>query len=196
MEKEIWLPVVDSDGKLLVSNTGRVKSTDRMAFNGKGFYHKKERILKTQISRNGYEIVRITTPNGKKTLKVHRMVAIAFIDNPLGKEQVNHINGDKTDNRVVNLEWCDNSENQKHAYATGLQDRTKYTPGKPRKSVQKINLKTGAVIEEYESISEAAHANGLKTPSNISSVCKGKKKSVGGFGWKYKEKKYGSDFNV
>lgn len=74
--------------------------------------------LKQQVSKGtrGYCQVDL----GKKTVKVHRLVALAFIPTIEGKTQVNHIDGNKQNNHVSNLEWCDNGENQVHAYATGL----------------------------------------------------------------------------
>lgn len=75
-------------------------------------------ILKQQVSKGtrGYCQVDL----GKKTVKVHRLVALAFIPTIEGKTQVNHVDGNKQNNHVSNLEWCDNAENQTHAYATGL----------------------------------------------------------------------------
>ena len=79
-------------------------------------------ILNTSVHRNGYEIINIK-PNGRgagKTLKVHRLVAITFIPNPDNKPQVNHLDGDKCNNHLENLEWATASENMKHAVKNGL----------------------------------------------------------------------------
>lgn len=75
-------------------------------------------ILKQQVSKGTRGYCQIDL--GKKTVKVHRLVALAFIPTIEGKTQVNHIDGNKQNNHVSNLEWCDNAENQTHAYATGL----------------------------------------------------------------------------
>lgn len=75
--------------------------------------------LKTRINDKGYEDIKIKG----KTYKIHRLVAEAYIPNPLNKPQVNHKNGVKSKNYVTNLEWVDNSENQKHAWDTGLQKK-------------------------------------------------------------------------
>lgn len=77
-------------------------------------------VLTQRTNRNGYLCVNFRIDGKTKIFKVHRLVAQAFISNPENKPEVNHINGDKTDNRVENLEWCTRSENLRHAYATGL----------------------------------------------------------------------------
>lgn len=108
MSEEIWRDITGYEGLYQVSNCGRVKS----------FYHG-GRILKQSLKR-GYMFVELYLNTNGKIHIVHRLVAQAFIPNPLNKLEVNHINGIKTDNRVENLEWVTRSENEQHAYDTGL----------------------------------------------------------------------------
>lgn len=102
-----------------VSSLGRVRSTNRLSGKRRGLIKGKE--LVQTPNRKGYPEVRLFK-NGKSTSKVvHRLVASAFIPNDYDKPQVNHKDGNKLNNRVSNLEWISNSENQKHAYMLGLQ---------------------------------------------------------------------------
>lgn len=181
-KSEIWKDIEGFNGKFAISNKGRVLSKARDVSNCTGTIHKKDYILKQRTDYKGY--MRIDLGN-KKMLAVHRLVAKAFIPNPEGKPQVNHIDGDKTNNNVENLEWCTNQENQLHAVRMGLNDHSKYDSGKPKRKVLQIDMKTNEVIKIFNSISEAAKAVGQKNPSNIGGVCRGERKSVGGYFWKY-----------
>lgn len=98
---------------------------DRIAItkNGKIFSLKSNKILKTSIFPNGYEVLCLMFQKPKrhtKTLYVHRLVAETFIDNPMNKKTINHIDGNKLNNNINNLEWNTQSENNKHAYDTKL----------------------------------------------------------------------------
>lgn len=140
-------------------------------------------ILSPQEDKKGYLRVRLSLHDKKATAKVHRLVATAFIPNPEGKPQVNHKDTDKHNNRVGNLEWATNSENQIHAYKTGLNYVTGRA-GRKKKPVCKLNLNTGEVIGTYKSLADAGRENGLHD-TNIHKVLTGERKSCGGFGWKY-----------
>ena len=118
--EEIWKEVLGYNGIYFVSNIGNVKSIDHYCEGRKGSGKQNGRILKLQKSKKGYLRVCLCNNNKKFNTGVHRLVANAFIPNPLNKPQVNHINGIKNDNNVDNLEWCTNQENQIHAVKNKL----------------------------------------------------------------------------
>jgi len=104
---EVWESVVGYDGRYMVSNIGRVYSI------------KTNKYLKQNI-RSGYPSVKLQFNCSKKTYSTHRLVAAAFIKNESGKREVNHRDGDKENNHVLNLEWATPSENMSHAVKNGL----------------------------------------------------------------------------
>jgi len=106
---EIWKEIKGYEGLYEISSIGRVKSIKSKCF------------LKFRDNGKGYNAAALYNKGIRKDVKVHRLVAIHFIDNKLNKPQVNHINGVKSDNRVDNLEWCSNRENIIHSYSLGLQ---------------------------------------------------------------------------
>lgn len=137
---------------------------------------KKEMVLKPLKLTKGYLGVRLYKNNEGKTIKIHRLVAEHFIPKEEGKEQVNHIDGNKENNKVENLEWCNQKENMQHSYKIGL-----------RKNVVKpINQydKNGNFIKKWESIMQAERELKIYN-TNISACCLGKKKSAGGYIWKF-----------
>lgn len=116
---EQWKDIRGYEGKYQVSNLGRVRSLDRTItraasrVRGPHNVKLKGKILHPCVNRNGYLVVYL---GAKTTIKsVHRLVLEAFSTKVDGKPFVNHINGDKTDNKITNLEWCTNQENQLHA---------------------------------------------------------------------------------
>ena len=117
--QEVWKKTFESDS-YEVSSLGRVRSVDRVVkqTNQAGEYTRimRGRLLKPQPNGRGYVFVWV---HGKQ-ITVHKLVATAFIENPNQLPQVNHKDGDKTNNAADNLEWVDNSGNQQHALATGL----------------------------------------------------------------------------
>ena len=119
---EIYRDIPNYEGYYQVSDKGNVRSVDRIIKYTNGRTKTlKSTPIKTRVSKTGYAVVLLNKNNTKKSLLVHRLVAIAFIPNLTNQLEVNHLNGLKTDNRVENLEWCFRKHNVSHAYATALQ---------------------------------------------------------------------------
>lgn len=118
--KEIWKTIPSYEGYYQVSNKGRVRSIDRKAKNRSGFRLVKSKIIKPTNNGTGYLIVGLSKESKRCNFLIHRLVALCFIDKPVDKNIINHINGIKTDNRVSNLEWCNQMENIRHSIENGL----------------------------------------------------------------------------
>ena len=130
-------------------------------------------IKKQSDSVHGYMTVRL----GKKKLYVHRLVAEAFIPNPHGYPQVNHKDEDKSNNHVSNLEWCTSKYNINYGNRQHLCDENR------AKSV--LAYSGGECLMEFSSIKKAAELFSV-SPSTISAVLRGKRRTAAGYEWKYK----------
>lgn len=122
---EIWKDINGYVGLYQVSNFGNFRSLDRLVLKNEKQFLIKGKIKKAWLNGRGYLQVTLYKDGVGKHLIAHRVVAQEFIYNTYGKPQVNHIDGDKTNNHVDNLEWVTNGENQKHAYKMGLNTGTR-----------------------------------------------------------------------
>ena len=129
--QEVWKPIEGYEGRYEVSNLGRVKSLSRTVINTGRVL--KEKYNCFHLKRGGYHSVLLSKDTVKSTIQLHRIVAKAFLPNPENKKVVNHIDGDKLNNRVDNLEWTSHRENSCHYYnnidtgtPVGVYKRKKY----------------------------------------------------------------------
>ena len=161
LESEQWRAVEGYPG-YEVSNLGRVRKNGKLTplhRAGKGY-------LRTTLQKDGKQ----------KQDYIHRIVAKAFIPNPENKPTVNHIDGDKDNNRVSNLEWATYLENNLHAIKNHLHRH--YT-----RRVKQYDLQ-GNLIAEYKTILEASRVTGVNT-AGIGDTCRGTYKKSGGYIWRY-----------
>lgn len=143
-----------------VSNLGNVRN------------RKTGRVLRPGRQKDGYLLVGLCKDGKEKKFLVHRLVATAFISNPDNKLQVNHINGNKTDNRVENLEWNTDSENQKHSIRTGLRTKFNFKTNNPKPKQPVRCIETG---QEFESMLSASKYFGCFHSAIRNSIHKGYK---------------------
>ena len=141
---EVWKSICDFEGFYEISNLGNVRSVERLVHksNGRHAIFKSNPLKPTMGA--GYFRVVLSMEGFKRTLSIHRLIAIAFIPNPKKLSCINHKNGIKTDNSLGNLEWCSYSENTKHAFKTGL--LTSGLKGKTGESHPTSKLKSKEVV--------------------------------------------------
>lgn len=130
----------------------------------------------------GYFLVTLVHEGVRKNQFVHRLLAQHFIPNPQNKAHVNHIDGNKQNNVLSNLEWVTPQENSAHAQRMGLCDSRNQSCSV---SVLQLDKESRSVVAEYPSIHEAGRTTGIAW-QNIWKVCDGQRKSAGGYAWEYK----------
>lgn len=187
---EEWKDIKDYEGLYQISNLGRIKSLKRYKKNHSKTQMIEEKILLPHSTRTGYICVCLCKDAKPKQKTIHRLVAEAFIPNPENKEEVNHIDGDKTNNRVENLEWCTRCENIQHSFKNGFHKLSSERIEKLMKScIKKVNQysKQGEFIKTWESIAQAGRELNINHAS-ISACCKGKLKTSGKYIWEYADK--------
>lgn len=163
--EEQWKPIQHYEAFYEISDKGRVRSL-RTGI-----------IMKTRLGRDGYVRVPLTKEGKQKHEFLHRLLAIVFIPNPENLPEVNHINENKQDNSLSNLEWCTHKYNSNYGTRLKRMAISNYEP-----VIQ--YTKDGREIARYASQKEAMEKTGIQC-RHISCCCKGKRKTVGGYVWRY-----------
>lgn len=191
---EIWKQIQGFEGLYEISNKGRVKSLPRKIKTWNGFRTTEYRILNPYTTKLGYKRVFPHKETGKKRFAVHRLVAIAFIPNPMNKPYIDHIDGNPSNNNINNLRWVTAKENQNNPICISRQSIKAKARGMPvatrlkahqaiRKKVRMCDKQTGDTINVFNSVIQAARVTGI-CATGISAVCQGHRKSAGGYKWK------------
>ena len=170
---EIWKPIVGWEGLYECSNLGRIKS----------YRQNEEGVIKNPTPyKNGYLRVNLCKDGKYKTMLVHRIVCAAFLENKDGLKYVDHINGERTDNRLSNLRYVDKSSNQLNPI-TRQRMSTSRTGIKVDRNPVKIQLDiNGCLIKVWDTAREASEALGISRQV-IGDCCAGRCKSAGQYKW-------------
>lgn len=186
--KEKWKDIKGYENLYQVSNLGnikrlggKIKVIDELQ-NRKYYRYYKENFPKQFIDSSGYKTI---TLKGKR-MRVHRLVAQAFLPNPELKPCINHKDGNKLNNNINNLEWCTYYENSHHAIENGLSKFDYLENYVKRRKVLMLDDNFN-IIKEFNSITEAFEHFNMKYRGSITEVCEGKRKHFKGYRWKYVE---------
>lgn len=178
---EIWKDIKGYEGLYQASNLGNIKSLKREHYIptiNKKIWILKEKILKQGLGKDGYKYVVLTKNNFRKTYKVHKLVMLTFSKTQKRRTFINHLDGNKQNNDISNLEWCTNSENIRHAYNNNLIDITKKC-----KKINQYDLE-GNFIKQWNSMKEAGEKLNI-CRQNISMCCRGLRKKTNNYVWRY-----------
>lgn len=189
---ELWKDIEGYEGLYQVSNMGRVRSLDRIATaerNGKTIQRNiVGKLLTPTKRRHGYLAVMLYGRGGHptrgfKSVSVHRLVASAFVDNPHGYGEVNHLDENKQNNAADNLEWCDRKYNTN--YGTTQERRAEKIRNNPARSRQIAQKELdGELVKIWPSLQEIRRQTGY-SPSNICRCCQGDKNYSRAYGYKW-----------
>ena len=192
--EEIWKDVKGYEGLYQVSNYGRVKSMERTVSCHKFFVKNwKEKILKPTLQNNGYYSLPLFREGKMKRYSVHRLVALAFVENGNNKKIVDHINGDKKDNRAINLRWVTSKENTNNVNTKFNMKNTfdkmnDFSRNMAKENSRKSKIRAVVQIDDnnkivgrYDSISEAARVTGY----NKNSISTSRQANVRLYGYKW-----------
>lgn len=193
---EEWKDVVGYEGLYIVNKIGIVKSIPRIRQTNDGIMCKlKGKQIAQQISHRGYYRVQLFKNRYQKPILVHRIVALAFIDNPQNKPCVNHKDGNQLNNNVDNLEWCTLSENSIHARKVlGKVKMKKGADCKQSKTVYLISMGNGNILAKFGSIKEANRETGIHRVT-IYNCLVGKIKKHKNTTWSYDQSEPIEDFS-
>lgn len=185
LEGEEWRDIVGYEGFYKVSSMGRIVALGTLVKSKNGsFRYREPKLKKTTLANTGYLEVRLSKEGKNRTCSVHRIVAIAFIQNPWQKATVDHIDRDRTNNNISNLRWCSLSENMRNpltiSHISKLSSQKKHT--KQYKGVVRISIADGAT-KTYESL--CSTSRGGFSPHCVYTVCSGRKKTHKGYKWMY-----------
>lgn len=176
--QEEWRDIEGYEGYYQVSNLGRVKSLARAVKKQWFLKHIRERIMRPGLEDKGYQIVVLRINNSRQTIRVHKLVAQAFIPNPNNLPQVNHKDCNRSNNRVDNLEWCTAAYNV--TYADAIEKRRAQIV----KPVRVLNP-DGSLFGDFDCPDSAASAIGLKCRDTIYRNISGFQKNRQGYIIKY-----------
>lgn len=180
MNEEIWKDIPGYEDLYQASNLGRIRSIPR-----KGTKTKNIHIIKYNTKNSKHYCHCGLCKNGKsKTISVHRIIALTFMPNPDNLPQVNHIDGNKENNKVSNLEWISNLENIKHSYKIGLRkEQVEKLRNINKRKVNQYDL-DGNFIKQWDGIIDIQNELNIAN-QNIIKVCQHKRNKAGGYKWEY-----------